>query len=71
MINKDYLEKLKEEDYIAYDDLTNDPMVTGGGDDYRGCFLLAAIGVICIVAAVFSLCWLLMLDIRIVACKYN
>ena len=38
MINKDYLEKLKKEDYVAWDSLINDPMITGsGGDD--GCVL--------------------------------
>lgn len=29
MSEKEYLEKLKEEDYIAWDQLVNDPMVTG------------------------------------------
>jgi hypothetical protein len=29
MIDKKYLDKLKEEDYIAWDDLVNDPMVVG------------------------------------------
>jgi hypothetical protein len=29
MIDKDYLEQLKKEDYIAWDNLVNDPMVTG------------------------------------------
>ena len=27
MLDKKYLDKLKEEDYIAWDDLVNDPMV--------------------------------------------
>ena len=31
MIDKNYLEKLKEEDYIGYDSLVNDPMITGSG----------------------------------------
>ncbi len=29
MIDKEYLEKLKEEDYIAWDNLVNDPLVVG------------------------------------------
>jgi hypothetical protein len=29
MIDKNYLDKLKEDDYIAWDDLINDPMVVG------------------------------------------
>ena len=34
MLDKEYLEKLKEEDYIAWDSLVNDPyMVGSGGDD--------------------------------------
>lgn len=38
MIDKNYLKKLKEEDYIAWDSLVNDPIITGnGGDD--GCIL--------------------------------
>tara|TARA_R110000850_G_scaffold34024_4_gene92281 strand:- start:1028 stop:1204 length:177 start_codon:yes stop_codon:yes gene_type:complete len=38
MIDEEYLKKLKEEDYIAWDSLVNDPMITGsGGDD--GCIL--------------------------------
>jgi hypothetical protein len=37
MIDKEYLEKLKEEDYIAWDSLVNDPMIVGSGDD--GCIL--------------------------------
>jgi hypothetical protein len=38
MIDKDYLKKLKEEDYIAWDSLVNDPMITGGAGD-EGCVL--------------------------------
>lgn len=29
MIDKKYLDNLKEEDYIAWDDLVNDPMAVG------------------------------------------
>lgn len=36
VIDKEYLEQLKEEDYIAWDDLVNDPMVVGqkSGNDF-------------------------------------
>lgn len=38
MIDKDYLNKLKEKDYMAWDSLVNDPMITGSrGND--GCVL--------------------------------
>lgn len=55
MIDKDYLEKLKEEDYIAYDDLTNDPMVTGHDDGSGGC-IIGALAVLIIVAVLFLCC---------------
>lgn len=42
MIDKEYLEKLKKEDYIAWDSLVNDPMVVGNDND-DGCFLLIAV----------------------------
>lgn len=29
MLDKDYLDKLKEEDYIAWDSLVNDPYLVG------------------------------------------
>ncbi|MCH4824280.1 hypothetical protein ML462_13980 [Gramella lutea] len=29
MIDKEYLDKLKDEDYIAWDSLVNDPMIVG------------------------------------------
>lgn len=51
MIDKDYLEKLKEEDYIAWDSLVNDPMITGGNSDYG--FLLPIILMIIIVGFIF------------------
>lgn len=54
MIDKDYLDRLKEEDYIAYDDLTNDPMVTGHDDGTGGCIL--GFLVFIIIAAVLLLC---------------
>jgi hypothetical protein len=36
MIDKEYLDKLKEKDYLAWDDLVNDPMMVGSdsGDDF-------------------------------------
>lgn len=54
MIDKDYLEQLKEEDYIAYDDLVNDPMITGSDDGSGGCIIgfLAFI----VIAAFILLC---------------
>lgn len=41
MKNKEYLDKLKEEDYIAWDSVVNDPMVTGGSTDNSGCAVFA------------------------------
>ena len=45
MINKEYLDKLKEEDYIAWDSVVNDSMVTGGGsnDALFGCMMFIGI----------------------------
>lgn len=43
----DYLNKLKEDDYIAWDSLVNDPNIKGQGDG-EGC-LLPVIVVILIV----------------------
>ncbi len=45
MIDKDYLKKLKEEDYTAWHDLMNDPMVVGQ-DTGVGCAILLAIMVL-------------------------
>ena len=53
MIDKDYLEKLKEEDYIAWDSLVNDPMIVGsGGDD--GC-ILPIVAIIILAIVCFSI----------------
>ncbi len=38
MIDKEYLKKLKEEDYIDYDSLVNDPMIKGSAEN-DGCIL--------------------------------
>lgn len=52
MLNKEYLEKLKEEDYVSWDNLVNDPMVKGT-DDETGCvlpillFLIMMFSVVC------------------------
>ena len=44
MLDKDYLDKLKEEDYIAWSELTRDP-VTGLKEENAGClvFFLSAV----------------------------
>lgn len=47
MIDKEYLEKLKEEDYIAWDSLVNDPMVTGS-DSGTGLILPVVVMIILI-----------------------
>lgn len=53
MIDKDYLEKLKEEDYIAWDSLVNDPMIVGSsGDD--GC-ILPIVSIIILAIVCFSI----------------
>lgn len=54
MIDKDYLKKLKEEDYIAWDSLVNDPMITGIEDD-SGCISIMIILIIAIVLIIFFL----------------
>lgn len=52
MIDKEYLEKLKEEDYIAWDSLVNDPMVVGS-DSGTGLILPVIVVIVigCIIAA--------------------
>ena len=45
MIDKEYLDKLKKEDYIAYDDLMNDPMVTGQDTSPSGFILICIIAI--------------------------
>lgn len=42
MIDNRYLDKLKEEDYIAWDDLVNDPMMIGNSSNCSGFVLLFA-----------------------------
>ena len=46
MIDKDYLDSLKEEDYIAWDSLVNDPMVVGS-DSGTG-FILSVVVILVI-----------------------
>lgn len=57
MIDKEYLDKLKEEDYIDWDNLINDPLVTGGGPDdgLFGCmmFIILLIGATLILTYIF------------------
>jgi len=52
MIDKEYLKKLKEDDYIAYDDLMNDPMVNGENSDSSGFVLFC---VMCLVVLAMAL----------------
>lgn len=55
MIDKEYLDKLKEEDYIAWDNLVNDPIVTGGSDDSTfGCFMFGAIIVLIVIGVLIG-----------------
>jgi hypothetical protein len=52
MIDKDYLDRLKEEDYIAWDSLVNDPMVVGNDSGTGLIFSVIVIVLIaCIIAA--------------------
>ena len=53
MKDKDYLEKLKKEDYIAWDSLVNDPMITGV-DDGIGC-ILPIVAIIIIIGIILIL----------------
>ncbi|MFB9055041.1 hypothetical protein ACFFVB_18315 [Formosa undariae] len=54
MIDKEYLDKLKEEDYMAWDDLVNDPMIVG--QDTAGDFILPTIVLIVIIGIVVVMC---------------
>lgn len=47
MIDRDYLKKLKKEDYIAWHDLTNDPLVIGNHAN-NGCGSLVLLIVVII-----------------------
>ena len=53
MIDKEYLKKLKEEDYIAWDSLVNDPMITGGQTS-DGC-ILPIVAIIIFVIIIISI----------------
>lgn len=58
MIDKEYLKQLKEEDYIAWDELVNDPMVVGSSSG-TGClpsFVLFFILIIVILLGTTSKC---------------
>jgi hypothetical protein len=54
MLDKEYLDRLKKEDYIAWDHLVNDPMVAG--EDTGGDGLLLTIVLIVIIAVVVAIC---------------
>lgn len=51
-INDDYLNRLKDDDYIAWDSLVNDPMVKGQSDG-NGCVLPIVILIIVIGLAIW------------------
>ena len=55
MIDKEYLDKLKKEDYIAWDDLVNDPMVVGSdsGSDFILVIVVFVIAITLIIGACF------------------
>jgi hypothetical protein len=53
MIDKEYLKKLKEEDYMAWDDLVNDPMVVGSDDGVSSIVII--IGFILVLSFAISL----------------
>jgi hypothetical protein len=53
MIDKEYLKKLKKEDYIAWDSLVNDPMITGVQTS-DGC-VLPIVAIIIFVIIIFSI----------------
>lgn len=55
MIDKYYLDKLKEEDYIAWDDLVNDPMMCGS-DSGKGLILPVIVLIIVIGMIVYAIC---------------
>lgn len=44
-MSREYLEKLKEEDYMHWDSVVNDPMITGESSDdgLFGCFMFIGI----------------------------
>jgi hypothetical protein len=54
MINKEYLDRLKEEDYMAWDDLVNDPMVVG--QDTGGDFIFPVVVLIVVIGIVVAIC---------------
>lgn len=43
MITKEYLKQLKKDDYIAWDNLVNDPILCGTGGDGGGWLILLGI----------------------------
>tara|TARA_R110000782_G_scaffold124173_1_gene215725 strand:- start:410 stop:577 length:168 start_codon:yes stop_codon:yes gene_type:complete len=54
MLDKKYLNKLKEEDYISWDNLVNDPMVVG--QDTSGNFILPIVVLIVVIGIVVAMC---------------
>ncbi len=55
MIEKEYLKQLKEEDYIAWDSLVNDPTLCGTGGDGGGWLILLGIIMIIISLMILSI----------------
>jgi 2-phosphoglycerate kinase len=54
MINKEYLDRLKQEDYMAWDDLVNDPMVVGQNTGVG--FVFPVVVLIVVFAIVVGIC---------------
>ena len=44
-MDKEYLERLKKEDYIAWDSLVNDPQIVGVEDNNTGCLILFLVAI--------------------------
>jgi hypothetical protein len=55
MIDKEYLKELKEQDYIAWDSLVNDPMITG--EDTSGGLILPAVVLIVVIGIIIGMCF--------------
>ena len=53
MLDKEYLDKLKKEDYIAFDNLINDPMVTGSDSNINT--FVFVVSLILIIISVFGI----------------
>tara|TARA_R110000851_G_scaffold40951_2_gene102985 strand:- start:1771 stop:1953 length:183 start_codon:yes stop_codon:yes gene_type:complete len=54
MIDKEYLDKIKKEDYTAWDDILNDPTVIGSGGGGGGYIIFIMILLSSVAAFVFG-----------------